>query len=307
MDQPRSWRHERRTSRRRRRARCWCACTRRPPRRLDGHERHAVDQRPVTGLAGRRTPFQGPNRGDRRGGGPERQRLQPGDEVFGWCTGRLRRVRERTGGSVRTQAGEPDIRAGGGGRVAATTALQPLRDDAGSGRAEGPDQRRLGRRRHVRGADREGAGRRGDRREQHARNWRCSARSAPITSSTTRARTSGRGASATTSSSTTWRPLDVRHAARTRADRDPDLQWRRALDRQAGSRIRGRARVACSCASRRDPPSSPKPGRPRGPEGSGRSRQGDARSSAARTRWRRPPRPSPTWPRDTREARSSSP
>ena len=40
----------------------------------------------------------------------------------------------------------------------------------------------------------------------------------------------------------------------------------------------------------------PEPGRPRGPEGSRRSRKGVTRSSAAPTRWRRPPRPSVMWP-----------
>ena len=94
--------------------------------------------------------------------------LRPGDEVFGWCTGRLCRIRVRRGRSLPGQAGQPHVRAGSGGRrvgIHCTTASSRSRES--SGRSEGLDQRCLRRRRNVRGADRQSVRRRGDRRVQH--------------------------------------------------------------------------------------------------------------------------------------------
>ena len=61
--------------------------------------------------------------------GQERHgRFSPGDEVFGVSERRLRRVRRGARRPARAEAGEPELRAGGGGPVAALTALQGLRD-----------------------------------------------------------------------------------------------------------------------------------------------------------------------------------
>ena len=88
--------------------------------------------------------------------------------------------------------------------VSASTALQLLRDDGqGAAGPEGPHQRRVRRRRHVRRPDRQGVRRRGHRRDEHRATWRWSARSAPTTSSTTPTTTSQGRAATTTSSSTT--------------------------------------------------------------------------------------------------------
>ena len=81
-------------------------------------------------------------------------------------------------------------------------AAGPPRQGAAPARAEGPDQRRVGRRGHVRRADREGARRGGDRRVQHAERGPRPRRSAPTTSSTTPARTSRGATGATTCCST---------------------------------------------------------------------------------------------------------
>ena len=56
------------------------------------------------------------------------KRFQPGDEVFGWCKRRLRRVCVCRRGQLRAEAGQPHVRASGGRPVSALTALQALRD-----------------------------------------------------------------------------------------------------------------------------------------------------------------------------------
>ena len=87
--------------------------------------------------------------------------------------------------------------------VAALTALQGLRDKGGlqPGPAR-PDQRGIGRRGHVRRADRQGARRERDGRLQHRERRAVADRWAPIASSTTPGRTSRGARSATTSCST---------------------------------------------------------------------------------------------------------
>ena len=84
--------------------------------------------------------------------------FQPGDEVFGTCGWRLGRVRARPRGSPRAEAGQRVVR-GSGGRPDRGDHRPPgaARQGRRSARAEGADQRRVRRRRHLRRADREGA------------------------------------------------------------------------------------------------------------------------------------------------------
>ena len=94
--------------------------------------------------------------------------LQVGDEVFGWCTGAFAEYASAHRGPLRPEAGQPHLRTGRGRRrVRHDCAPAPARPGQGQAGPEGPDQRRLGRRRDVRRADRQGVRRRGDRRVQH--------------------------------------------------------------------------------------------------------------------------------------------
>ena len=123
----------------------------------------------------------------------------PGDEVFGTSV-RLGRVRAASR-EVRlvTQAGQPVLR--GSGRRPDRRDHRPAGRCATRGRsarAEGADQRRVRRRRHLRRADREGVRRGRDRRVQHEeRRAGPVARRRPRRSTTPR-RTSPGAASATT-------------------------------------------------------------------------------------------------------------
>ena len=83
------------------------------------------------------------------------RRFQPGDEVFGACRRRVRRVRVCCGRQVRAEAGQPHVRASRG-RTDLRTRRPPRSSRRGKGaaRAEGPDQWCVGRRGHVRRADR---------------------------------------------------------------------------------------------------------------------------------------------------------
>ena len=100
--------------------------------------------------------------------GSEVTRFQPGDEVFGVSKGSFAEfaaARERQAGA---QTLEPQLRAGrrraglGDDRTARTLRRRPP-----AGRAEGLDHRRLGRRRHLRRADRQGTRSGSHRRLQH--------------------------------------------------------------------------------------------------------------------------------------------
>ena len=88
-----------------------------------------------------------------------------GVRLPGW---RVRGVRGRGQGG-RAEAGEPLVRGGCGGAArGARRAAGPSRPRGRAARAAGPRQRRVRRRRHLRGADREGTRRVGARRLQHA-------------------------------------------------------------------------------------------------------------------------------------------
>ena len=82
--------------------------------------------------------------------------------------GRLRRVRARPRGQAGAQAGEPHLRAGGGGRhLRLDRPARPARPRAGAAGPEGADHRRVGRRGDLRRAAGQGVRGRGHRRVQH--------------------------------------------------------------------------------------------------------------------------------------------
>ena len=134
--------------------------------------------RPDGHAVGRARPARAPKAEDRqagsrlrRHGGSGRQgrhAVSPGRRGVRRQERRLRRVRLRSRIAVALKPAEPDTRAGGGrARRGAHRAAGSSRQGTSAGRAEGPDQRRLGRRRHVRRADRQGTRSGGDRRVQH--------------------------------------------------------------------------------------------------------------------------------------------
>ena len=129
--------------------------------------------------------------------------FQPGDEVFGTSGAAWAEYARRPGSAARAEAGRRLVR--GGGRRAHRGAHGPpgaTRPRAGAAGPEGADQRRVRRRRHVRGADRQGARRGRDGRVLDAERRAGARRSAPTASSTTRRRTSRSSTCVTTSSST---------------------------------------------------------------------------------------------------------
>ena len=239
--------------------------------------------------------------------GPNVTSLRPGDEVFGWCSGAFAEYASAPADQLIEKPANLTFEQAAAVGVSATAALQLLRDDGdvqqgqkvlingasggvgsfavqiakafgaevtgvSSTKNLGPaslDRRRPRRRLHARGLP---EGQRAFRRHPRQRG----------------------------------RPLDGRHPARTRTDRNPDLQRRGTLVRQAGSghsertRVHGRAPAGATLGQ------VPEPRRSRGPEGSRRSRQGDPghRRHVPVGQDRR--RPSVTSPRDTREGRSSS-
>ena len=109
--------------------------------------------------------------------------FKPGDEVFGGRNGAFAEyVVVNAARNIQIKPARITFEQAAGVPIAAVTALQALRDKGElAGRAEGADQRRLGRRGHVRRADREGVRCGGDRRRAaHATSSWC-ARSGPIT------------------------------------------------------------------------------------------------------------------------------
>ncbi len=141
-------------------------------------------------------------RRDRRGRRREPHGLRARRRGLRREDGRVRRVRLREERD-RAEAGEHHVRAGGGrADRCAHRAPGTARQGRAPGRSEGPGQRCLGRRRHVRRPDREGVRGGGDRRVQDAeRRARSLARRRPRRRLHAR-RTSRGAASATTSCST---------------------------------------------------------------------------------------------------------
>ena len=177
---------------------CWCACARRRSiplrvvRRLPPlFVRVAGGRCGGPGDVARRRPGRAG-----RTVGADVTRFQPGDEVSAPSAGSWPSTR-RPARTARTEAGERVVRGGRRGSRAGLTALQAVRDQAGPPGPEGPDQRR-----------RRGVGRspcRSRRRSARDVTAVCStanvdrrARSAPTTSSITRARTSRASTSAST-------------------------------------------------------------------------------------------------------------
>ena len=119
---------------------------------------------------------------------PEVTRFQPGDRVFGdMYAFRAGSFAEYVCAPERAFATMPTAcrsRKRRRCRIRPSSRVQGLRRrngrTVGAGR-QGPDRRRVGQRRPIRGPDREIARRRGDRRLQHRRRWTSFARSAPTT------------------------------------------------------------------------------------------------------------------------------
>ncbi len=101
--------------------------------------------------------------------------FKPGDEVFGGKTGAIAEyICVLADRAVTPKPANMTFEQAASVPVAAITALQGLRDKGKiQRRAKGPDQRRVGRRGHVRGADREIIRDRSDRRMQHAQCRSC--------------------------------------------------------------------------------------------------------------------------------------
>ena len=94
--------------------------------------------------------------------------FRPGDEVFGWGTGAFAEYVCTSERNLLPKPAEPDVRAvGGRRRLRVHRPRRRSRSRAGAARAAGADQRRIGRRRHVRRADRQGIRSARDRRLQH--------------------------------------------------------------------------------------------------------------------------------------------
>ena len=134
----------------------------------DPHAGRAVRHAPGDRAAQAEEPCSGNgHRGDGRGGRQGRDAVRPGDEVFGWCAGAFAEYAVRGGGPLCRS--RPTSRSS---RPRPSGCPPPLRSSScatreGQAGAEGPDQRRVGGRGHVRRADRQGDRRRGDRRVQH--------------------------------------------------------------------------------------------------------------------------------------------
>ena len=95
-------------------------------------------------------------------------RFRPGDEVFGSRAAAWAEYASPAPEQLAPKPANLTFEEAAAVPIAALTALQALRDKGrGPARAEGPDQRRVRRCRHLRGPDRQGVRRRGDRRLQH--------------------------------------------------------------------------------------------------------------------------------------------
>ena len=140
-------------------------------------------------------PGHGRRRASSRRSAADVTRFQPGDEVFGIGKGSFAEYAAAPRGQARAQAGEPHLRAGGGGRPspALHRPAGPARRRAAAAGPEGADHRRVGRRRHATPcrSPRRSAPRSPACAARRRSTW--SARSAPTTSSTTPATTSPTG------------------------------------------------------------------------------------------------------------------
>jgi hypothetical protein len=114
--------------------------------------------RPVYGLRKPKNAVRGTDvAGTVEAAGTGVTRLRPGDEVFGWCSGLVCRLCDRLRREAGAEACQPQLRTGCGrshGRFRRPPG--PSRSWRRSSRAEGPDQRRLRRHRHLRGAETSG-------------------------------------------------------------------------------------------------------------------------------------------------------
>ena len=245
-----------------------------PPRRLDPRVRLAVRH----ALRDRAAQAEAPGPGDRcggnrRGGRHGRRATSAGRRGLRLVRRRVRRARGRSRGAARPQAGQPHLRAGGRrGRVRDRRAAAPPRQRQGPAGPEGPGQRRVGRRRQLRGADREVDGRRGDGRHQHEERG-----PGPLDRGRPRHRLHpgglhrGRGA-LRPDPRQRRQPLHGSDAARADGRRDPDLQRRRARRRQARPHPAHDAGLDGRSTAGEPDGQDPEPRRPRGPEGARRGR-----------------------------------
>ena len=172
--------------------------------------------RMATGLRKPKNPVPGTDvAGTVEAVGKDVQRLRPGDEVFGWCAGAFAEYASAREDQFVLKPANLTFEQAAAVGVSATTALQLLRDEGKvQPGPEGPDQRRVGRRGHVRRADRQGLRRRGDRRVQHEERG-----PGPLDRRRPRHRLHpgglhARAVRATTSSSTTWATTRCRQTRR---------------------------------------------------------------------------------------------
>ena len=187
-------------------------------RRLDPHDRHAADH----AARDRADEAEEPGswnryRRHRRSDRPECAEPPPWRRGVRLVLRRLRGVRKRSGGSADQEAGEPDLRAGGRGRrVRNHGPPAPSRRRPRSARAEGPRQRRVGWRWLVRRTDRQGIRCRGHGREQHEEPGAASLDRRRSRRRLHARRLQGRERALRRHPRQRGRPLDGRHAPRTR-------------------------------------------------------------------------------------------
>ena len=140
------------------------------PGGLGDHQRPALRCPPGLRAAETEDPGSGHRRGGlRRGRRRERDPLHAGRGGVRMGPRLVRRIRGHDRGHAGAQTRPPHLRAGGGrARVRPGRPAGASRPRQCPGRAASPDQRSLRGHRQPRGADREVARRRGDRRHQHA-------------------------------------------------------------------------------------------------------------------------------------------
>ena len=226
----------------------------RRPRHVAHHDRPAPTRSAprASGCAGPRRRNPGRSvAGHRRGGRRGRDGFAPGDEVYGV----VRRRPSPSTPSARADKLAPKPanltfeQAAAVPDLGAHRAAGRARPGAGAARAEGADHRRVGRRRHVRRADRQGVRRRGHRRVQHGQGGPGpSARRRPRHRLHAR-RLRRRRATATTRSSTSAATAGCRSLRRALTPRG-NARHHRRRDRRALAR-RQRPPDPGACCSRR--------------------------------------------------------